>query len=152
MFDPQSSLLSGLLAEVVAELAADPAGSGPWIKAEQAIAPSREAEVELARIVDARDFAALRDRVASWAAGDAMLPEPDRQLLRRALKAFRKSLKVTRLDEESSLGGRGMTAGRHSGVVGITPPGAFPRAVWDQLVKQGRLKGGRNGIYELPPE
>lgn len=114
--------------------------------------PSRSSEPERARIVDAKELDALRVFIASWAAGEAILPEVHRHLLERALKAFRKSLKVTRLDEESVLGGRGMSTGKRSSVVGITPPNSFPREVCDELVKRGRLKGSRSGIYELPPE
>ncbi|MBM4037323.1 MAG: hypothetical protein FJ290_02315 [Planctomycetes bacterium] len=75
---------------------------------------------------------------------------PDPQQLKSALKAFRKRLKFMRLDDESKLGGHGaMTGGRHSGVVGIAPPGDFPKAVWDELVKQGHLKYLGHGLYQL---
>ena len=154
MFDPQSNLLSKLLAAVGEELAADP-GGGPasaaaWAKAEAALAPSRALEPELAKVVDAKDAAALRAKVAEWADPKALLPEPDRQLLKRALTAFKKSLKVTRLDEESHVGRGPMSGGRKSGIVGIAPPNRFPREVWDELVRQGRLVDARHGIYELP--
>ena len=49
-------------------------------------------------------------------APDPLAPET----LKSALKAFRKRLKVTRLDAESKLGGgRPTTAGRQSGIVAI---------------------------------
>jgi hypothetical protein len=76
---------------------------------------------------------------------DAPTPEQ----LKRALKAFRKRLKLTRLDEESNLGGRGLSGGRRSAVVAITPPADFPPAVWDELVRQGRLRKAGGGTYEL---
>jgi len=79
------------------------------------------------------------------------MSQPDPQELKSALKAFRKRLKATRLDDESKLGGHGaMTGGRRSGVVGISPPRDFPQAVWDELVKQGQLKYVGHGLYELP--
>lgn len=74
-------------------------------------------------------------------------PTPDE--LRNALKAFKKRLKLTRLDDESSLGHGPMSSGRSSGVVAITPPHQYPRAVWDQLVAQGRLKYAGQGMYQL---
>lgn len=81
-------------------------------------------------------------------ASAAAAPSP--QELKSALKAFRKRLKVTRLDDESKLGGRGaMTSGRRSTVVGITPPAEFPRAVWDELVRQGHLRYLGQGLYQL---
>jgi hypothetical protein len=74
---------------------------------------------------------------------------PTPEELKRALKAFKKRLKLTRLDEESGLGGGKMTGGRTSGIVAITPPNQYPRAVWDELVKQGKLKASDQGLYEL---
>ena len=74
---------------------------------------------------------------------------PTPQEVKRALQAFKKRLKLTRLDEESGIAGRQMSGGRVSGVVAITPPDQYPKAVWDELVKQGRLKTSGNGLYEL---
>ena len=71
-------------------------------------------------------------------------------MLKRALKAFRKRLKVTLLDAETSLSGGPMSSGRQSSIVAVTPPDRYPRAVWDELVRQGRLKDARHGMYELP--
>ncbi|HEV3007222.1 MAG TPA: hypothetical protein VGX78_22320 [Pirellulales bacterium] len=74
---------------------------------------------------------------------------PTPEELKRALKAFKKRLKLMRLDEESGLGGGKMSSGRTSGIVAITPPNQYPRAVWDALVKQGKLKDAGDGLYEL---
>lgn len=75
---------------------------------------------------------------------------PTAQELASALKAFKKRLKLTRLDEESKLGvARPMTSGKRSGVVAITPPNQFPRAVWEELAKQGKLRRAGSGLYEL---
>jgi len=71
------------------------------------------------------------------------------EVCRRALKAFRKRLKLTRLDHESGLGVGPLSGGRPSGIVAITPPDQYPREVWDALVEQGRLKKGAQGQYEL---
>jgi hypothetical protein len=69
--------------------------------------------------------------------------------LKQALKAFKKRLKLTRLDDESRLGYGPMTGGGKSGVVAISPPNQFPREVWQELVKQGKLKPAGSGLYEL---
>jgi hypothetical protein len=69
--------------------------------------------------------------------------------LKRALKAFKKRLKLTQLDEESKVGVGPMSGGRPSSIVAITPPNQYPRAVWDALVEQGRLKKASQGQYEL---
>ena len=74
-------------------------------------------------------------------------PSPDE--LRNALKAFKKRLKLSRLDDESSLGHGPLSSGRASGIVAITPPSQYPRAVWDALVAQGKLKYAGQGMYQL---
>jgi hypothetical protein len=74
---------------------------------------------------------------------------PDPALLKRAMKAFRKRLKLTRLDHESKLGRSPLTSGKQSGVVAILAPREFPQEVWDELVRQGKLKDGGGGFYEL---
>jgi hypothetical protein len=69
--------------------------------------------------------------------------------LKAAMKAFRKRLKLTCLDDQSRIGVGPMSSGRRSSIVGITPPNQFPQAVWDELVRQGKLKYAGNGQYEL---
>jgi len=69
--------------------------------------------------------------------------------LKRALKAFKKRLKLTRLDHESRLGVGPLSGGRPSGIVAITPPDQYPRKVWETLVEQGRLRKTGQGQYEL---
>ena len=73
----------------------------------------------------------------------------DPATLKRALKAFRKRLKLTRLNEESKLGRSPLTGGKHSDVVAIMPPHQYPPEVWQELVKRGRLKDAGGGFYEL---
>jgi hypothetical protein len=75
-----------------------------------------------------------------------MTPSPEE--LKAAFKAFKKRLKLTRLDHESRLGGSPLT-GRHSQITGIVPPTDYPPAVWDELVRQGKLKKLGGGIYGL---
>lgn len=74
---------------------------------------------------------------------------PSKEELKHALKAFRKRLKLTRLDEESRVAGGPLSGGRKSDIVAITPPNQFPQAVWDELVRQGKLKKAGHGMYEL---
>ncbi len=65
---------------------------------------------------------------------------------KRALKAFKKRLKLARLDDESGLS-RGNN--RRSGIQGITPPTGHPPGIWDELTSQGRLKREMGGTYSL---
>ena len=86
------------------------------------------------------------------------MPEPEPSLppgsptpeeLRNALNAFKKRLKLSRLDDESSLGRGRLSGGKSSGIVAITPPNQYPRAVWDELVAKGKLKYAGQGMYQL---
>lgn len=75
---------------------------------------------------------------------------PGNEVLKAAFKAFRKRLKLTRLDEESSVvGANPLTSGKKSDIVAIMPPDQFPPAVWEELVRQGKLKKGPRGTYEM---
>jgi hypothetical protein len=75
--------------------------------------------------------------------------KPSPEQLKQALKAFKKRLKLTRLDAESSISGGPLSGGRRANIVAITPPNQFPQAVWDELVQQGKLKRAGRGMYEL---
>ena len=65
------------------------------------------------------------------------------------MKAFKKRLKLTRLDDESRLGYGAMTGGNASGIVAIIPPVQYPQAIWDELVNKGKLKNMGRGLYEI---
>lgn len=71
--------------------------------------------------------------------------------LKRALGAFKKRLKLTVLDHESKLGAsRPMTSGKKVGQMGIIPPNDYPREVWKELARQGKIKDFGGGFYVLP--
>ena len=74
---------------------------------------------------------------------------PTQKELKDAFKAFKKRLKLTQLDEESKLTRRPTTSGQDSAIVAIVPPNQFGKAVWDELVKQGKLKKAGQGMYEI---
>ncbi|MHC4552072.1 MAG: hypothetical protein ACYSUT_04795 [Planctomycetota bacterium] len=71
------------------------------------------------------------------------------EVLRRALKAFKKRLKLTALDEDSRLG-KGAFSGGSTGVCAIQPPNQYPDEVWAELCRQGKLRNIGHGLYELP--
>jgi len=75
---------------------------------------------------------------------------PHADLLKQALKAFKKRLKLTRLDNDSKLGYGPMSRGT-GGIVGITPPNQFPQSIWEELVQAGKLRYVGQGVYELTP-
>ena len=74
---------------------------------------------------------------------------PSKEELRLAMKAFRKRLKLTRLDDESRMGYGATSSGQNSGIVAITPPNQFSSAVWQELAKQGKLKRDSGGLYSI---
>ena len=125
-----------------------------WSDAQQALARyevAEEDDPELIGAIEARDVEALKEILAGWASGQRLMLLRDRGVLKRALKAYRKRLKITLLDAECSVAGGPMSAGRTSDIVGIAPPERYPREVWDELVRQKRLRYDGHGIYELPP-
>jgi len=65
------------------------------------------------------------------------------------MKAYRKRLKLIRLDDESRMGYGPTSSGQRSGVVAITPPDQFSDAVWKELANRGRLKYDGGGLYSL---
>lgn len=69
--------------------------------------------------------------------------------LKKALKAFKKRLKLTRLDDESRLGRSPMSTGSKDKVMSIQPPSGFGREVWEELAEKGHLKRDGQGFYEL---
>lgn len=64
---------------------------------------------------------------------------------KRAYKAFKKRLKLARLDDESGLS----PGSKKSGIAGITPPTGHPPEVWEELVSQGKLRREGSGTYSL---
>ncbi|HQU42888.1 MAG: hypothetical protein B7Z73_11810 [Planctomycetia bacterium 21-64-5] len=72
---------------------------------------------------------------------------PSAETLKAAYKAFKRRLKLTQLDDASRIGRGPMSAGHGSSIAGITPPDQYPTSVWEELVKQGKLKRAGQGLY-----
>ena len=147
--DPQMMLLSTHLAAVVEKLEAG--ANEAWAEARALLAAAGENEPELEAALSGEDLDALKAIVSGWASGKRLLTAHDRGVLKRAMKAYRKTLRITRLDAESTLGGGPMSGGRESSIAGIRPPGRYPREVWAELARQERLIDVQNGMYELGP-
>jgi hypothetical protein len=81
----------------------------------------------------------------STPAAEPIAPE----VLKSAYNAFKKRWKLTRLDYDSRIGHGPLSGGQKSAIVGIAAPREFPKAVWEELVKQGRLKHAGPGLYAL---
>jgi hypothetical protein len=76
---------------------------------------------------------------------------PTKEQLKQAFKAFRKRLKLTQLDEDSRLSRSPLSSDKFK-ILAIAPPNQFPQEVWDELVKQGKLKKAGHGTYEVIEE
>jgi len=98
---------------------------------------------------DAPGLAGLIDQLRAPAPPAASVVAHDPDTLRKAMQAFRKRLSLTVLDEESTLGRSPLTKGSGGTVAAVTPPADWPDSVWQELVRQGKLRYIGHGFYEL---
>ena len=96
-----------------------------------------------------RELAGLTGTSRRVGRRSAPLPEWDKAVLKRAFKAYKKRLKLMRLDDESTAGVNPLSAGRESSILGIRPPEQYPPEVWDLLVVQGKLRDAGGDLLEL---
>jgi hypothetical protein len=68
--------------------------------------------------------------------------------LKQAYKAFKKRIKLARLDDESGLS----PGSKRSAIRGITPPAGHPPGIWEELVTQGKLRREGSGTYSMANE
>jgi hypothetical protein len=78
------------------------------------------------------------------------MPYTDEEL-RKALKAIKKRLKATQLDDDSRLGHGPLSKGAGEKIVSVQPPPGFGREIWEELADRGLLKRDGNGFYEIVP-
>lgn len=105
-----------------------------WLRGEEV--------VELSN--DAREDAAI----ATAAAADGAVSVPIEEQ-RAAMRAFRKRLRLARLDAESRLGVGPLSGGKRHEIDAIVPPREFGIVVWEALVAAGRLRRAGGGFYAL---
>ena len=161
---PPAALLKDIDAAAKAIDAAEPASSGPhWGAMHKLLLKAKADPQQVAHLVATRDRVGLA-RLLGMLHGEA--PEDpkaadatantgparaaiDPETLESALRAFRKRLKLTRLDHESKLSVRPLTSGRTHDVDAIVAPREFPAAVWEALADAGRLRRAGQGFYAL---
>ncbi len=111
--------------------------------------------VRVTHVVGMRDVVRLTDLIEQLrapASASAAPPEaPSAETCRRALRAFRKRLALTRLDDESQINSHSpLSKGADSRATAvIVPPSDWPESVWQELVRQGNLRYIGHGCYEL---
>lgn len=108
-----------------------------------------EEKEEIALPVLDRSLADVHALLDGWEAGTVALSEWDRAVLKRAMKAYRKRLKLVRLDDESSASRNPLSRGDESTILGVRAPEQYPQEVWEFLVTQGRLRDAGGGLLEL---
>lgn len=146
------------LRQLVGEIGRSPQGAASqaaWDLAGRLLSRMPVDAAAAGRVIEGRDLPGLDDLVrrleqpeeAPAPPPGSGIPEED---LDRALRAFKKRLRLMRLAEESKLGGRRLTGGRRSEIDAIIPPDEFPPEVWLALGAMGRLKSAGQGFYALP--
>ncbi len=100
---------------------------------------------DVARLTELIDQ--LRDPAATPAPPQA--DAPSAQTCKRAMRAFRKRLALTRLDEESRISSHSaLSPGADSRMSAIVPPTEWPECVWQELVRQDKLRYVGHGFYQ----
>jgi hypothetical protein len=150
--ETENWLLTARLRAVHDRLRASPdAGEADaaWRDAEAAVAAAGAGEdATVALPVLERDVAELAALLAGWEARRIPLPEWDQAVLKRAMNAFKKRLKLTRADDDISSSRNPLTRGAASSIVGVTPPEPYGPDVWALLVAHGRLRDAGDGLLE----
>jgi hypothetical protein len=156
------AVVKELDAALAALEAADPASAGPrWGAMHKAMLKAKFDPQALMRIVGARDLDAMR-RAVRQAKGEAVdaadgdpgsaagaAPEVPLDVMQDALRMFRKRLKLSQLDADSKLGhGPTSGTGQHR-IQSMVPPRDFPAAVWEALVRAGKLRREGDGFYSI---
>lgn len=146
-------LLCDRVQELAAEIAAAPdeaAQATPWRMLERALEKAGAAEdADLMLPVLERSLPEVHALLDGWRVGTRPLPDWDKAVLKRAMKAFRKRLKLARLDDESSASRNPLSKGEHSSILGVRPPEQYGPHIWQRLIEQGRLRDGGHGLLEL---
>lgn len=135
--------------------ASDPATvKGDWELAGRLLSRMPGDQAEVSRVITARDGDGLEAIVARIENPAPVAPKEEgpavsEEEMNKALKAFKKRLKLARLSDESKLGGRNLTNGKLSQIDAIQPPNDFEPHVWRALADAGKLKPVGPGFYGL---
>lgn len=151
--DPNLPQLEKLLAAIKAF--ADPRrAAAEWKQAYALLKKTPAAGNHLDNVVARRDVEELTRAIGelrgSAAASAVPAAEVDIEILRAALKAFKRRLKFSRLDDESRIDPRDPTTkGDTAQISAIEAPREWESEVWAELVRRGVLKRSGPGMYEF---
>ena len=147
------------LDELMATIGAcdDPRRASHWKQVYKLLQATDLPGPQVKHVVGMRDMARLTELVDrlrapadSGQASAVAAGTVDEVTCKRALRAFRKRLSLTVLDDESTLGRSPLTKGSVASTAAITPPIEWPEEVWQELVRRGKLHCIGHGLYELP--
>jgi len=127
--------------------------AGEWKQVYKLLQKTDLPSVRVTHVVGMRDVVRLTeliDQLRAPAAAAAPPDTPSAGTCRRAMRAFRKRLALTRLDDESQISSHSpLSKGAESRLAAIVPPSEWPESVWQELVRQGKLRYIGHGVYEL---
>ena len=157
---PPAALLDEIAAKASAIAASDAASAGPlWGPLHKLLLKAKVDPQVILGLVANRESGRLEplvrflrgEEVAVEVAPPKLTPPPgvDLETQRSAMKAFRRRLRLARLDAESRLGVGPLSGGKRHEIDAIVPPREFPVAVWEALVSAGRLRREGGGFYAL---
>jgi len=152
---------AAVIAEIVQLRTELESGGEPatWGRVQKLLLSIKAAPSETARAVMGRDLPTLDQLLAALQGEETepppseeprSLPEFPDEELRKAMKAFRRRLKLTKLDHESKLGHSPLTTGKDAAFDSILPPSGFDEDIWRVLVERGQLEELGYGFYRLP--
>ena len=123
-----------------------------WATIARLLPRSTTDQAEAKRIIEEQDATALDVLLASIenpkaAKPESPVPEATHQEMKDAMHAFRKRLKLARLNDESKIGGRQLTGGKRSEIDAVEAPRDYPERVWKALVHAGKLRDAGGGFY-----
>jgi len=152
--EPTLTKLDELISAISA--ASDPRHASEWKQVFKLLDKAGVLDGHGKHIVGMRDLDGLTTMRAQFGTPDEEVPASDVDIdeatLKKALKAFRKRLSLTVLDEESKLGRSPLTKGHDESHAAIIPPIEWDDAVWQELVRQRKLRYAGHGLYGLPKD
>ena len=156
--NPEAALAEA--AKLTEALAQDDADPSLWGTLHKALMAAKVPSGEAMPLIMGRNVEAVTHLLARLRGDEPAIEpetEPTEQVTdvpdetkRKAMKAFRKRIKLTRLDHESRLGVGPLTGGKAAEFESILPPHQFPAEVWKALAADGQLVTTGRGFYKLP--
>ena len=125
---------------------------GEWKQVYRLLQKTDLPAARVTHVVGMRDVVRLTEMIEHLRAPASASAPPDvpsAETCRRALRAFRKRLALTRLDDESRINSHSPLSKGADSHAAIVPPSDWPESVWQELVRQGKLRYIGHRCYDL---